>query len=134
MLAPIYGELNRRKAIVYTHPKDNYCCRDVIPGVGSATIEYGTDTTRAIQSLLVSGTAAKYPEVRFIFSHGGGTAPYLISRMAGNYVSFLREGGKLRRRAGSTRYGCVTQRAVVRNAKVLLRHRERRKSGVVGGT
>ncbi|HSU87957.1 MAG TPA: amidohydrolase family protein, partial [Terriglobia bacterium] len=75
MLAPIYEELNRRKAIVYTHPKDNYCCRDVIPGVGSATIEYGTDTTRAIQSLLTSGTAAKYPEVRFIFSHGGGTAP-----------------------------------------------------------
>jgi len=58
MLAPIYEELNRRKAIVYTHPKDNMCCRNVIPGVGDATLEYGTDTTRAIESLLVSGTAA----------------------------------------------------------------------------
>jgi len=96
MLAPIYEELNRRKAIVYTHPKDNYCCRDVIPGVGSATIEYGTDTTRAIQSLLTSGTAAKYPEVRFIFSHGGGTAPYLIGRLAGAWAPYLRDGGTLK--------------------------------------
>jgi predicted TIM-barrel fold metal-dependent hydrolase len=99
MLAPIYEELNRRKAIVYTHPKDNLCCRNTIPGVGDPTIEYGTDTTRAIESLLVTGTAAKYPEVRFIFSHGGGTAPFLISRIAGNYASYLREGGKLKQGA-----------------------------------
>jgi predicted TIM-barrel fold metal-dependent hydrolase len=96
MLAPIYEELNRRKAIIYTHPKDNFCCRNTVPGVGDATIEYGTDTTRAIESLLVSGTAARYPELRFIFSHGGGTAPYLISRLAGAYASYLREGGKLK--------------------------------------
>jgi predicted TIM-barrel fold metal-dependent hydrolase len=99
MLAPIYEELNRRKAIVYTHPKDNLCCRNTIPGVGDPTIEYGTDTTRAIESLLVTGTAAKYPEVRFIFSHGGGTAPFLISRIAGNDASYLREGGKLKQGA-----------------------------------
>jgi predicted TIM-barrel fold metal-dependent hydrolase len=103
LLAPIYEELNRRKAIVYTHPKDNFCCRNVIPGVGDPTIEYGTDTTRAIESLLTSGTAARYPEVRFIFSHGGGTAPYLISRIAGTSAPYLREGGKLKEGAPSPR-------------------------------
>jgi 6-methylsalicylate decarboxylase len=103
LLAPVYEDLNRRKAIVYTHPKDNYCCRDVLPGVGAATIEYGTDTTRAIESLLTSGTAAKYPEVRFIFSHGGGTAPYLISRIAGAYAPYLREGGVLKAGAPAPR-------------------------------
>jgi len=96
LLAPLYEELNRRKAIVYTHPKDNFCCREVIPGVGDTTIEYGTDTTRAIVSLLMSGTAAKYPEVRFIFSHGGGTAPYLIGRFGGTEAPYLREGGALK--------------------------------------
>jgi 6-methylsalicylate decarboxylase len=96
LLAPIYEELNRRKAIVYTHPKDNMCCRGIIPGVGDATIEYGTDTTRAIQSLLVTGTAARYPEVRFIFSHGGGTAPYLVGRIAGQTAPYLREGGGIK--------------------------------------
>src|SRR5262245_13661212 len=96
MLAPIYEELNRRKAIIYTHPKDNFCCRNTIPGVGDATIEYGTDTTRAIVSLLSSGTAARYPELRFIFSHGGGTAPFLIGRLAGGGAPYLREGGTLK--------------------------------------
>lgn len=95
-LAPIYEELNRRKAIVYTHPKDNFCCRNTIPGVGDPTIEYGTDTTRAIVSLVTSGTAAKYPEVRFIFSHGGGTAPYLVGRIAGASAPYLREGGQIK--------------------------------------
>ena len=103
LLAPIYEELNRRKAIVYTHPKDNLCCRGIIPGVGDPTIEYGTDTTRAIQSLLVSGTAARYPEVRFIFSHGGGTAPYLVGRMAGQTAPYLREGGVIKQGAPAPR-------------------------------
>ena len=103
VLAPIYEELNRRKAIVYTHPKDNFCCREIIPGVGGPTIEYGTDTTRAIQSLLVTGTAAKYPEVRFIFSHGGGTAPYLVGRIAGQAAPYLREGGSIKAGAPAPR-------------------------------
>ncbi|PYS49367.1 MAG: amidohydrolase [Acidobacteria bacterium] len=95
-LAPIYEELNRRRVIVYTHPKDNYCCREVVPGVNGPTIEYGTDTTRAIASLLYSGTAAKYPDVTFIFSHGGGTMPYLASRFLGGIAPYLQDGGVLK--------------------------------------
>ncbi len=93
LLAPLYEELNRRRAVIYTHPKDSFCCRDVVAGVASPTVEYGTDTTRAIVSLITSGTAARYPDLRFIFSHGGGTAPYLISRIAGSQAPYLREGG-----------------------------------------
>ena len=96
MLAPIYQELNRRKAVVYTHPKDSLCCRDVIPGVGGPTIEYGTDTTRTIASLLYSGTAAKYPNVTFVFSHGGGTMPYLAGRFLGETAAYLQDGGALK--------------------------------------
>ena len=35
---------------------------------------------RSIASLLFTGTAARFPDIRFIFSHAGGTAPYLILR------------------------------------------------------
>ena len=98
-LTPIYEELNRRKAIVYTHPKDAACCEGVIPGVGSGTVEYTMDTARTIVSLLYSGTAAKYPNVRFIFSHGGGALPGMIGRLAGAQATYLEDGGKLR--AGS---------------------------------
>ena len=94
-LAPVYEELNRRKATIYTHPKDAACCHDVQPGIGGAMIEYGTDTTRAIASLLASGTAARYPDLTFIFSHGGGTMPYLAARFLARVAPYLREGGTL---------------------------------------
>jgi 6-methylsalicylate decarboxylase len=66
--------------VVYTHPFRNACCRNLVPDVFEPTIELGTDTTRTIASLIFSGTAARFPDIRFIFSHGGGTAPYLVQR------------------------------------------------------
>lgn len=78
--APVFEELNRRQAIVYFHPTNPQCCVGLVKGVTPATIEFATDTTRTIASLLFSGTAAKFPNIRFIFSHGGGTAPFLVGR------------------------------------------------------
>jgi predicted TIM-barrel fold metal-dependent hydrolase len=78
--APVYEELNRRKAVVYVHPTQPQCCVGLVPGVGVGTIEFATDSTRTIASILFSGTAAKFPDIRFIFSHGGGTVPFLLSR------------------------------------------------------
>ena len=51
-LAPIYEELNRRNAIIYTHPKDAACCEGIIPGLTSATFDYVMDTARTMFSLL----------------------------------------------------------------------------------
>ncbi len=94
-LAPIYEELNRRKAVIYTHPKDAACCAGAIPGVPGSTIEYSMDTARSIVSLLYTGTASKYSDLKFIFSHGGGAMPYMVGRVAGASASYLREGGVL---------------------------------------
>ena len=77
---PVMDELHRRKAVVYTHPTAANCCRNLIPDVTDAVIEFGTDTTRTIASLLFSGTAARCPDIRFIFSHAGGTLPFLTER------------------------------------------------------
>src|SRR5262249_47495256 len=79
-LAPVMEELNRRKTVVYTHPTTAHCCRNLLTGVPDAIIEWGTDTSRAIASVLFSGTASRLTNLRFIFSHGGGTTPFLIER------------------------------------------------------
>lgn len=78
--APVMDELNRRRAVVYTHPTTANCCGNLIPDVPESIIEWGTDTTRTIASLVFSGTAARCRDMRIIFSHGGGTMPFLTER------------------------------------------------------
>ena len=84
---PVFEELNRRKAVVFTHPLEPGCCKNPLAGVGPTTLEYPTDTTRAIMNLLVSNAATRYPDVRFIFSHAGGTLVSIAQRILGNEVT-----------------------------------------------
>jgi predicted TIM-barrel fold metal-dependent hydrolase len=80
---PVFAELERRKAIAYVHPAGPACCSRLIPGVFDTLIEYGTDTTRAIASYIYRGAARRFPNVRMIWSHSGGTMPFLIERFDG---------------------------------------------------
>ena len=79
---PVFEELNRRKAVVYTHPLVPVCCGHLGYGMGPSSIEFATDTTRTIASLIYgkAGTAFRCPDIRFIWSHSGGTLPFLIGR------------------------------------------------------
>lgn len=83
--APVYEELNRRKAIAYVHPGLSPCCVNLpaqLPNIPSegAGIEFGTDTTRAIADLIFSGTTTRFPDMIWVFSHAGGTLPFTIER------------------------------------------------------
>ncbi len=80
LLDPVFDELNRRQAVVYTHPIEAACCLNPIAGVAPQTLEYPTDTTRAIMRLITSGTATRCPDIRFIFSHAGGTLVSIAGR------------------------------------------------------
>jgi 6-methylsalicylate decarboxylase len=79
---PVFEELSRRRVAVYTHPLNPACCTKLADGVGPSSIEFATDTTRTIASLIFGkgGTAFHCPDVRFIWSHSGGTLPFLIGR------------------------------------------------------
>jgi predicted TIM-barrel fold metal-dependent hydrolase len=81
-LAPVFDELDRRRAVVYFHPHAADYCGGVLPEIPSATIEFPFDTTRAIVHLLYSGTFSRCPNIRFIFSHAGGALPMLAGRIA----------------------------------------------------
>ena len=81
---PVMAELHRRRAVVHVHPTAANCCRnlDYAPGIAPGTLEYGTDTTRAILGVTFSGDATAFPGSAY-WSHAGGTAPFLASRIEG---------------------------------------------------
>jgi 6-methylsalicylate decarboxylase len=78
---PVFEEINRRKTVVFVHPNAPNCCTNVLPHVPASTMEFLFDTTRTIESLLMNGTFSRFPKLRFIFSHGGGTMPMLANRL-----------------------------------------------------
>ncbi len=81
VFAPVFDELNRRRAVVYFHPTQAPCSQ-CLPEIPAATLEYPFDTTRAVVSLLYGGAFARCPDIRFIFSHAGGAVPFLAERIA----------------------------------------------------
>jgi predicted TIM-barrel fold metal-dependent hydrolase len=81
---PLWQELNRRKAVVYCHP---YCAacgvQTTLTDAQNRGVEFVFDTTRTILSLLQTGAVARFADIRFIWSHGGGTVPYITTRLQG---------------------------------------------------
>ena len=81
IFAPAFEELNRRKAVVFCHATASNCCRSLFPGASPTRAEYDFDTTRTVESLLINGTLARFPDVRIIFCHSGGTLPVMAGRI-----------------------------------------------------
>ena len=78
---PVFEELNRRGAVVYFHPTAADCCSALIRDVPAPAVEYMFDTTRAITSLLFSGSLSRWRNITFIFSHAGGATAPIVQRI-----------------------------------------------------
>jgi predicted TIM-barrel fold metal-dependent hydrolase len=71
----LLAELNRRKAIVFLHPNQP-------PGPGfNDFVEFPHEVTRALASLTESGAIEHYRRIRYILAYGGGTIPFIASRV-----------------------------------------------------
>jgi 6-methylsalicylate decarboxylase len=78
---PFFAEIHRRRAVLFLHP--------VGAGAGPGTAEYGLtwmvgapfeDTISALR-LVLSGVTARYPNMKVIVPHLGGTLPFLLARV-----------------------------------------------------
>ena len=94
---PVWEELNRRKATVYTHPTTANCCVNLVRGIDDAYIEFGTDTTRSIFSLIFSGSSQKNKDINWIWSHGGGALTAFADRFLVQAISRPPYAGKVTR-------------------------------------
>ena len=79
--APVFEELNRRKSVVFVHPTVPGCCQTLLPAVTPLVAEVPQDTTRAVANLLFTGSFSRFKDIRFIFTHAGGTVPMVAGRM-----------------------------------------------------
>jgi predicted TIM-barrel fold metal-dependent hydrolase len=78
----IFAELERRQAVVFVHPTASPDPAAHALALPDSLIDFVADTTRAIAHLHYSNTFARTPNVKYIFSHAGGTIPYLATRFA----------------------------------------------------
>ncbi len=75
--AQVLDELHHRRAVAFVHPTHSLGALQLSLGHPPSLIEFPFDTTRTIVSLLDSDTIGRYPDLRFIASHGGGTLPFV---------------------------------------------------------
>jgi predicted TIM-barrel fold metal-dependent hydrolase len=79
-LAPIFDELDRRKAVIFLHPLTAVCAQGVTDFNMSADLAYVYDTAATVYRMLFSGMFDRYRRMKLIVPHLGGMLPALIGR------------------------------------------------------
>lgn len=78
---PVMAALARRNAFVFVHPAAIPAENKPDLPVPDFLYEFTFDTTRAVAQLMYGGTVTRYPSIRFLLAHAGGTVPYLSYRL-----------------------------------------------------
>jgi aminocarboxymuconate-semialdehyde decarboxylase len=87
---PIYAELDKRGAVLFVHPAGLACSSHELVASG-LTWPLGApfEDSMAILELLQAGFTQRFPRIKTIVPHLGGTLPFLIQRldhMAGRFM------------------------------------------------
>lgn len=77
---PLFAELDRRRAVVFIHPTIPKSSESIPISVPGFAAEFTFDTSRAVANLIWTGTVERFPNIRFVLSHAGGTTPFLAWR------------------------------------------------------
>ena len=80
---PLWEELDRRAAVVFIHPTaDIHAGALKEPWFPPPLIDFPHETTRTAVHLIISNNVRDFPNCKIILSHGGGTLPYVATRLA----------------------------------------------------
>jgi aminocarboxymuconate-semialdehyde decarboxylase len=85
---PLYEVANSHQAVLFIHP--------TFPVGVEAMMDYGLmpllgftfDTTLAAAKLVFSGVVERFPRIRWVLAHLGGTIPYLAERLDRGFRAF----------------------------------------------
>lgn len=80
---PLFAELDRRQAVVFTHPQGLPADPGSPAGLDTAVLDFLYETSTMALNLVATGTLDRYPDVKIILSHGGGFLPYAANRIRG---------------------------------------------------
>ncbi len=78
----LFDEMDQRQVVAFMHP--HAPDENIPPGMNlpGSLIEFVFETTRAVATLLFSGTLERRPNVRIILPHAGGAVPFLALRLS----------------------------------------------------
>lgn len=78
VFAPLMKALDELGAMVFIHPVTPQGYPDL--GLPPFLYEFTFDTTRALVDMLYKGVYQRYPRIRWLAAHAGGTLPYISYR------------------------------------------------------
>jgi aminocarboxymuconate-semialdehyde decarboxylase len=83
LFAPVWKEIDRRGLPVLIHPSAPPGTRhlDVMKYNLIASVGFMFDTSLAVSRMIFDGFFDRYPNVKIIAAHGGGTLPYIAGRL-----------------------------------------------------
>jgi 6-methylsalicylate decarboxylase len=80
---PLWEELDRRSAVVFIHPTLDILSGALTqPTIPRPVIDFPHETTRTAVHMIIANVVRRFPNCKIILSHGGGTLPYIATRVA----------------------------------------------------
>ncbi|GFG55347.1 amidohydrolase [Mycolicibacterium agri] len=84
---PFWEYANSRELLVYLHPTVPEC-QAYEPHALAIAMGFFADTNLSVARLAYSGVFARYPAIRWVISHLGGTLPFMLPRLDSYWRQF----------------------------------------------
>ncbi|GAC1415668.1 MAG: amidohydrolase family protein [Candidatus Velthaea sp.] len=87
--APLWEVCEARAAIVFVHPESapGFARYAAVPRLAFA-VAYPNETGATAAAMIMAGFTTRYPRIRWVFAHGGGTLPWNLPRLDAVWSAF----------------------------------------------